>query len=60
MTLHTILNIIGWTLLIITWTSTGWIKNYKTKFFVRMVLSAIALMVFIGAMSITISEYINK
>lgn len=57
---HTLLNIIGWILLIITWTATGWIKNRKTQLIVRMVLSGISLIVFIGAASITIGKFINR
>lgn len=60
MTTHMLLNIIGWVLLIITWTSTDWIKNEKIKFFVRMTLLGIAMTLFTGAMTITIGDYINR
>ena len=57
---HTLLNIIGWILLIITWTATGWIKNRKTQLIVRMTLSGIAMILFTGAMTVTIGDYINR
>ena len=56
----TLLNIIGWVLLISMWVLSDNIKNYKTRFIVRMVFGVIALVSFLAALSIQIGEYINK
>ena len=55
----TLLNIIGWVLLISMWVLSDNIKNRKTQFIIRMVFGGIALVSFIAAVSIQIGEYIN-
>jgi RsiW-degrading membrane proteinase PrsW (M82 family) len=59
MTIVTLLNIIGWVLLISMWVLSDNIKNRKTQFIIRMVFGGIALVSFIAAVSIQIGEYIN-
>jgi hypothetical protein len=56
----TLLNIIGWVLLISMWVLSDNIKNYKTRFIVRIVFGGIALVSFIAALSIQIGEQIGR
>ena len=60
MTIVTLLNIIGWVLLISMWVLSDNIKNRKTQFIIRMVFGGIALVSFIAAVSIQIGDYINR
>ena len=56
----TLLNIIGWVLLISMWVLSDNIKNRKTQFIIRMVFGGIALVSFIAAVSIQIGEQISR
>ena len=56
----TFLNIIGWVLLISMWVLSDNIKNYKTRFIVRIVFGGIALVSFVAALSIQIGEQISR
>jgi RsiW-degrading membrane proteinase PrsW (M82 family) len=56
----TLLNIIGWVLLISMWVLSDNIKNYKTRFIIRMIFGGIALVSFIAALSIQIGEQISR
>jgi hypothetical protein len=56
----TLLNIIGWVLLISMWVLSDNIKNYKTRFIVRIVFGGIALVSFVAALSIQIGEQISR
>lgn len=56
----TLLNIIGWVLLISMWVLSDNIKNYKTRFIIRMIFGGISLVSFIAALSIQIGEQISR